>query len=83
MVAAREDVPQLIAQHVPLDRGGMDDPAGGFVWIPFDKLDQASRVAIEPRPGARPRVVRLAGLVALHDLAVTRGCAPDGVFVEQ
>jgi hypothetical protein len=82
-VAARDDLAQLIAQRVPLERGGMDDPSGGYVWIPFSRLGQASQVAIEPRPGARPKVVRLAGLVALHDLALQRGCAPDGVFVEQ
>ena len=82
-VAARGDVLRLITQHVPLERGGMDDPSGGYVWIPFDRLDKATLVAIEPWPGARPKVVRLNGMVALHDLALTRGCAPDGVFVEQ
>lgn len=82
-VAARGDVQQLIAQHVPMERGGMDDPSGGYVWIPFDKLDKARWVAIEPRPGARPKVERLTGMTALHDLALTHGCSPDGVFVEQ
>jgi hypothetical protein len=82
-IAARDDLPQLIAQHVPLERGGMDDPSGGYVWIPFNRLAKAGWVAIEPQPGARPKVVRLNGLVALHDLALQRGCAPDGVFVEQ
>lgn len=81
--AARGDLLQLIALHVPLERGGMDDPSGGFVWIPFDKLAKAKWVAIEPRPGARAKAVQLAGMEALHDLALTRGCTPDGVFVER
>lgn len=82
-VAARNAVPRLIALQAPLDRGGMDNPAGGYVWIPFEALRSANSVAIEPRPGARPRVVRLAGLAALHDRAVARGCTPDTVFVER
>jgi len=82
-VAARSDLPRLIALHVPLERGGLDDPSGGYVWIPFDRLAQAGWVAIEPRPGAWPKVARLTGMVALHDLALTLGCTPDGVFVEK
>jgi len=82
-VAARSNVPQLIAQHVPIELGGLDNPSGGYVWIPLDKLATADWVAIEPRPGARPKVVRLTGMIALHDLAVTHGCTPDAVFVER
>ena len=82
-VAAREAVPRLIAMKVPLDRGGMDNPSDGYVWIPFDTLREGHLVAIEPRPGARPRQVRLAGLAAMHDQAVARGCTPDTVFVER
>jgi len=82
-VAERNEVPRLIALHVPLERGGMDNPSGGYVWIAFDYLDKAGAVAIEPYPGAHPKVVRLTGLVALHDLALTRGCTPDTVFFER
>ena len=82
-VPARNDVPRLIALQVPFERGGMDNPAGGYVWIPFDRLRAANSVAIEPRPGARPRQVRLDGLTALHDRAVAQGCTPDTVFVER
>lgn len=79
---AREDLPELIAHGVPMDRGGMGNANGGIVWIPLAALRSATTVTIAPRPDHRPVTWRLRGLVGLHDLAIDRGCSPEASFVE-
>ncbi len=81
--AARDDLPRLIVLGTPIDHGSMTDPTDGIVWVPYEHLTQARSIAIAPQRGGSPRVFRLGGLVALHDIAVTRGCAPESRFVDK
>jgi len=81
--AARDDLPRLIQLGTPIDHGSMIDPTDGVVWVPYDQVAQAHTIAIEPRRGGDVRVFRFGGLVALHDVAVTRGCAPESRFVDK
>jgi hypothetical protein len=78
----RDDLPELIASGTPLDRGGMDNASGGVVWVPFETLRQANMIAIAPRPDRRAVTLHFRGLIALHDIAVERGCSPESSFVE-
>jgi len=81
--ASRDDLPALIAARAPIDRGPMDDPQQGLVWVPLAVLATGNNIAIEPGPGQRIHRFHYRGLVALHDIAVERGCAPDSRFVER
>jgi hypothetical protein len=81
--ASRDDLPGLIAANVPMDRGSMDNPKQGLVWVPLAVLATGNSIAIEPGPGQRIRRFHYRGLVALHAIAVERGCAPESRFVER
>ena len=81
--AFRDDLPSLIARGVPLDRGGMDNASRGIVWVPFENLASANAIAIEPRSDRRAVTFHFRGLVALHEIAVARGCSPAIRFVER
>ena len=81
--AARDDLPDLVARGVPLDRGGMDNASGGVVWVAYARLAGANSIAIAARPDRGPVLFHFRGLVALHNIAVARGCTPDGSFVER
>jgi hypothetical protein len=59
----------------------MDNPQAGLVWVPFDVLRQGNSVVIETGPGQHPTRFHFRGLVALHDMAVERGCTPENRFV--
>lgn len=78
----RNDVPQLLALKVPIDRGGMDNASGCLVWIPYDRLVAANQVTIQPQPGRKPNDFQFRGLRSLHDIAIARGCLPERRFVE-
>ena len=80
--ASRDDLPTLLAAGVPLDRGAMDNARAGMVWVPFETLRQANAISIQPRPDRRAITVHFRGLIALHDIAVERGCSPESSFVE-
>ncbi len=54
----------------------------GIVWIPYEALETAKVVTIQPRPDKAPRTRRLDGLAKLHDLALEHGCTPEHSFVE-
>jgi hypothetical protein len=79
---SRDDLPELIARGTPVDRGPRDQAAQGFVWIPYEALESAKTVTIQPRPDKAVRTRRLDGLVKLHDLAVEHGCTSEHSFVE-
>jgi hypothetical protein len=78
----RDDLPTLMQQHVPVDRGNMDHPSGHLAWIPFDRIATAKRLEIQAWPGAHARPVDIAGLAALRRTAAEHGCADDRLFVE-
>lgn len=80
---ARDDLPELIVQGTPVDRGGMDNANGGIVWVPFARLAESDSIAIEARPDRAARVFHFRGLIGLHEIAVARGCTPDSRFVER
>lgn len=80
---SRDDLPQLLALKVPIDRGGMDNASGGLVWIPYDRLVEANQVTIQAQPNRKPSDFQFRGLRAPHDIAIARGCAPDSRFVER
>jgi len=78
----RDDLPDLIAQSVPVDRGPIGSASQGIVWIPYAAVVEAKAITIQPRPDKRPRVRHFDGLVKLHSLAIAHGCVPESSFVE-
>lgn len=76
----RDDLPELVTSHAPVDAGGLDNPSAGVVWIPYRLLADANRVAIEARPDRRSRLFHFRGLKGLLATARERGCAPDVRF---
>jgi hypothetical protein len=80
---SRDDLPDLIARGVPMDRGGMDNADAGIVWIPYEHLTRANAISIEPRRDRRAVTFHFRGLVALRDIALARGCTPESRFVER
>jgi len=77
----RDQLPELIRLGTPIDGPGLDDPTGGFVWLPLSILRDVSRIAIQGRPDRRPEAFHLRGFAGLHDTARTRGCSTDQQFV--
>lgn len=81
--AVRDDLSDLVARGVPLDRGNMENASGGVVWIPYERLAEADTITIEARSDRRAVTFHFRGLASLHDLAQERGCTPDSRFVER
>lgn len=78
----RDDLPDLISRGAPVDRGPLGNAEEGIVWVPYANLTMANRITIEPRRDRTPRDFHFRGLVALHDIAVARGCHPESRFIE-
>lgn len=78
----RDDLPALIAAHVPIDRGGMDDPTDRRLWIPLERLDGAHRLVVQDYAGGRVRSYDLGALATLRQTAAAHGCADAGRFIE-
>lgn len=76
----RDDLPELVRIGVPIDQGGVVNASAGLVWIPWRKLTEANRVAIQARPNRAARIFHLGGLKGLYEAAVAQGCAPDSRF---
>lgn len=79
----RDDLPQLLALQVPIDRGGMDNASKGLVWIPYDRLVEADKITIKLQHSNKLWEFRFRGLQLLYDIAQARGCTPDSRFVER
>jgi hypothetical protein len=79
---SRDDLPELIAHGVPVDRGPIGHASNGIVWVPYATLALAKSITIQPRPDKRARIRHFDGLIELHDLAIARGCVPESSFVE-
>lgn len=77
----REDLPELLRIGAPIDRGGVENAMRGLVWIPFRRLTEANRIAIQARPDRPAKTFHFRGLHGLYETAVARGCAPDSHFV--
>ena len=78
---SREDLPELLRIGTPIERGGVENAAQGLVWVPFRRLAEANRIAIQARPDRPARTFHFRGLRGLHETAVARDCAPDTRFV--
>jgi len=70
----------LVGAGVALDGPGLDNPTGGWVWIPLAEVEQAHSVAIRARNHGRVRTFRLAGFDAMLAGAKRSGCGADDAF---
>ena len=77
----RDDLPELARLGVAIDGRNLNAPTDGIVWIPVASLAEANRVAIQARPGRRPRIFSMRGFSSLRDSARTMGCAPEARFI--
>jgi len=77
----QDDMPELMRLQVPLDGASLESPTDGIVWIPTRQVDDANRVAIQPRPDKKPTIYHLHGFSGLRDVARDQGCTPEGRFV--
>lgn len=81
--AFRDDLPDLVARGVPLDRGSMDNAGGGIVWVPYERIASANSIAIEPRRDRRAVTFHFRGLASLREKALMQGCTPESRFIER
>ncbi len=77
----REDLPELLRIGAPMERGGVENPAQGLVWIPLRRLEAANAIEITAQPGSAPRTFRIGGLKGLRQAAIARGCTPASRLV--
>jgi hypothetical protein len=70
----------LTAAGVEIDGPAMNNPTGGWVWIPAGELQHADRVAIRLHDKAKVRLFRLRGFEAMFDAARRLGCVSDASF---
>ena len=72
--ASRADLPELIRLGAPFDRGTIENPTGGTLWVPYRKLVLANIVMVEASPSLPLTYYRLSGLSELLDYGTRRGC---------
>lgn len=77
----RDMLPALAAQDVPISGKNLDAPTDGIVWLPLSELEQARKVAIQLRPGKRPRLFSMGGFGDLLEAGRRLGCSPDERFL--
>ena len=77
----QDDVPELTRLGVPMDGARLDNPTESIVWIPARQLDEANRIAIQPRANKGVHTFPLHGFVGLRYIARDAGCVPEGRFV--
>ena len=78
----RDVLPALSQAQVAIDGRDLDAPTDGIVWLPVALVEDATSVAIQPRPDRRPRVFRMGGFAGVRDIARARGCVPEARFVD-
>ena len=76
----RDVLPALSQAEVAIDGRDLDAPTGGIVWLPVALVEDATTVAIQPRPDRRVRVFRMSGFAGVRDIARARGCVPEARF---
>jgi hypothetical protein len=64
----------LISSGVEIDGPGIDNPTGGWVWIPVGEVDRASLVIIRPSERGRIREFRIGSFAAMKEIATRLGC---------
>ncbi|MDT0507341.1 hypothetical protein [Novosphingobium sp. MMS21-SN21R] len=72
----REDLPEILRIGAPMDRGSVENPAQGLVWIPLRRLDGVNAIEIQPQPGKAARIFRFHGMKGLYQSALSQGCIP-------
>lgn len=70
----------LIATGAQIDGPGLDNPTGGWVWIPLEDVRQARNVAIRAGEQGHIHHFQMKGLAAMLDAAPRHGCASDASF---
>ena len=70
----------LVASGVAIDGPGLDNPTGGWVWIPVSEVDQATSVAIRGDDKGRVHRFRVSGFEAMLDASRRLGCESDDTF---
>ncbi len=78
----RDDLPELLRLGAPMDRGRVENPAQGLVWLPLRRLDHVNSVEIAPQPGGAPRTFYFRGLKGLYQTALSQGCMPASRLVK-
>jgi hypothetical protein len=74
---AADDMVQMARLGFALHDDDMDNPSGGLVRIPEQRLLKANTVRIEAPPGRRPAPFKVLGLNHALDAARAAGCKPD------
>lgn len=70
----------LIATGVAIDGPGLENPTGGWVWIPVSEVENAVTVAIRADEHARVRRYRLDKFGSMLASARSLGCSSDDAF---
>lgn len=77
----RDQMPELVRLGTPMDGPGLEDPTGGFVWLPLSTLQGVNRVVVQATPDRRPKAFLLRGFVQLLNFARSQGCPADQNYV--
>lgn len=70
----------LIGAGVAIDGPDLDNPTGGWVWIPLTEVEQAHDVAIRASDHSHVRNFRPAGFATMLVEARRSGCDSDDAF---
>lgn len=70
----------LIGAGVAIDGPGLDNPTGGWIWIPLAEVEQAQSIAVRPDEHRRVRRFVLGGFAPMLEAARRLGCASDNAF---
>lgn len=71
---------ELIAKGVSIDGPGLDDPTGGWVWIPLPEVERSNLVMVRAGDADRPRRYRMRGFIAMLEASHRLGCSADDSF---
>ena len=70
----------LIGTGVAIDGPGVDNPTGGWVWIPVSEVEGARTVAIRARRRGHIRHFRVGDFAPMLDAVHRLGCGSDDAF---
>jgi len=70
----------LIESGAAIDGPGLDNPTGGWVWVPLTEVQDANRIAIRTSDRARVRTFSLGEFAPMLEAARRLGCASDNAF---
>jgi hypothetical protein len=74
LLAARLDIPRLVAAGVKVQDDSVPNPSGGAVIVPISRLKDASRVDVRPNAKSPIYNFTLRGLASALQRANDRGC---------